>query len=61
MAHEEELLEPVQEPSGRSDLIVLLAVEPQERPSTTGRCAIAALASYQLTPLVETPRPSPRQ
>ena len=35
---------------------MLLAVEPQERPSTTGRCAIATLASYQLTPLVETPR-----
>ena len=61
------LLESIQETSGRIDLIVLLAVEPQKRlggkwcPSRKGRCAIAALAPYQLTPLVETPRTSRRQ
>ena len=61
------LLESIQETSGRVDLIVLLAVEPQKRldgkwrPSTKGPCAIAALAPYQLTPLVETPRTSRRQ
>jgi hypothetical protein len=61
------LLEAIQETSGRSELIILLALETAEapwrqvRPNTKGRYAIAFWGSYQPTLLAETPRPSRRR